>query len=717
MNIKTSNELAKIVKSNDVTNTFDQLNFINIDPNSPEEIIRATYQPENYNSYTTVLPLLMDAKARKQEYVQFDTAVQPIVIEFDKCQIAIQKERAAALARQVNTPIYTVFSGNKSIHTYVWFNKFCSNPVEYKKACESFVSYLASTLPDYFQSNNGTDETMIPDFKMFDAVRYCRQAGGTNTETGKEQTFEELISIENCQPKDLSELIGEKGTPSNGEERIIQINKGKEDLSSATFRFLKFGSMEGSRDNDCFHAACDLRDCAYSKEEALLMLNEAAEKCTPVFPIHEVERKIESAYSYEIINLVGKYTYEEKVSSPPYAFIERSTGSYHYLYDGEVHSVSKQILKDSMEGLGYALPTPFPNLKFKYDVHDNFLIDEVNQRYNLFKPTKYMRLEKTEEIIEPTKEFPTIGLLLENLIPIEDERDHFMNWSASAFNTLNKQTTAWVLKGSQGSGKSLFFSRVIKPLYGDKQAIKVEDEDLRSSFNGYLKNVCFICFNEVANNNSDRNSLNSKIKAIVTDSETMINEKNIKTYTIENYVNCIFFSNEKVPLLVESDDRRFNIVETGGKLTDLEWFDRRTIVKLLEGELPRFAQFLKNYEYDLDRAMNVIDSEAKRDLVDAGVNRWEDFANHLKAGKTEWFIENINLDDFTYDRDNLVGNFLKGDIKLEGKIEKDLCLRLFNLLNPSKKTNNIVLGKKMKQNGIRSQRVGKPDDRKWCFTW
>lgn len=717
MNIETNNESARIVKSDNVTSTFDQLNFINIDPNCPEEIIRATYQPVNNNSYTTVLPLQPEAEARKQKYVQFDTAVQPILIEFDGCEIDVQKERAAALAKQINTPVCTVYSGNKSIHTYVWFNKFSSNAAEYKKGCESFVSYLASMLPDYYQSINGSDRTLIPDYAMFDAVRYCRQAGGTNFDTGKEQTFEELISIEDCQPMKLSELIGEHETRSNGEERIIQIHKGKEDLSSATFSFLKFGSMEGSRDNDCFKAACDLRDCAYSKEDAISMLKEGAVKCSPVFPMNEVERKIESAYSYKIVNIVGKYTYEEKLSSQPYAFIEQSTGSYHYLDKGKVYSATKQILKDIFEGLQTPLPYPYPILNFKYDVHDDFQIDEGGRKFNLFNATKYMRLDKTEEKIEPEKEFPMIGLLMENLIPIEVERDHFMNWFSAAFNTREKQSTAWVLKGPQGSGKSLFFSRVIKPLFGDKQAIKVEDEDLRSSFNGYLKNVCFICFNEVANNNTDRNSLNSKIKAIVSDSETMINEKNIKTYTIENHVNCIFFSNEKVPLLVESDDRRFNIIETGGKLTKHKWFDRGTIVKLLEGELSSFAQYLKNYEYDEDKAKSVIDTEAKRDLVDAGVNRYEDFANHLKAGKTEWFIENINRSDIAFETNVLVSDFLKGENVFEGMIEKELCLRLFNLIYPHTKENKVHLAKKMKLYGIRGQRKGISDKRVQCFTW
>ena len=268
MNIETNNELARIVKSDNVTNSFDQLNFINVDPNSPEEIIRATYQPVNNNSYTTVLPLQPEAEARKQEYVQFNTAVQPILIEFDSCEITIQKERAIALARHINTPIYTVYSGNRSIHTYVWFNNFSSNPMEYKKGCEHFVNYLSSSMPDYFQSKNGSDSSLVPDFAMFDAARYCRQAGGTNTETGKEQTFEELISIENCPPMNLSELNGKVKISNTVQPNIPIPRIGKTALSRATLHFVAIGSEEGSRDDNCFKAAYDLHNCGYSKEEA-----------------------------------------------------------------------------------------------------------------------------------------------------------------------------------------------------------------------------------------------------------------------------------------------------------------------------------------------------------------------------------------------------------------------------------------------------------------
>ena len=133
--------------------------------------------------------------------------------------------------------------------------------------------------------------------------------------------------------------------------------------------------------------------------------------------------------------------------------------------------------------------------------------------------------------------------------------------------------------------------------------------------------------------------------------------------------------------------------------------------------LPRFAQFLKNYEYDEEMAMSVIDNEAKSDLIGAGVNRYEDFANHLRYEDTKWFIDNINLDDFTYDNNNLVRDFLKGETKLVGMIEKELCLRLFNLIYPSKNEKMVGFAKKMKLYGIKGQRKPISSVRVQCFTW
>lgn len=698
-----------IIKAQNEKSAFNDLHRLETDRSDSEQIINNTYVEVNGNQFTTVLPLTKDAEARRQEYSDFSGTVQPIVIEFDDCPLELQKERAQILSDEINTPIGTVYSGNKSIHTYVWFTNFASNPTEYRDYCEGFVEYLASSLPEYFQVRGGDNTSLIPDYSMFDSVRYCRQANGVNRSTGKKQEFTEVRSIDSCETTDLRGLIGEiypreASTPSNG-------HKSKDDLSKSTLKFITLGSKKGSRDNDCFNAAVDLRNCGFSEEEAKSMLTEGAKKCDPPFSEQEMLRKIKSAYSYEVNSNGHKtYKYSKLPKGKAYAFIEQSTGTYQYALDGECYHAQKGILTDTFKSLGQNLPNPFPLLHFKYDVHDNYMIDEGKHSYNLFTPTEYMLLEKNDEKIDPVADFPTINRLLENLIPVKEERERFINWFATAFNTRKKQLTSWVLKGAQGSGKGLLLKNIIKPLFGKKQAIQVEDEQLKDRFNGWMRNTCFICFNEVASSNSTRNSINSKVKAIVTDSETMINEKNVKEYFITNYVNCMFFSNEVVPLLVEGNDRRFNVVMTGGALVNQQWFDIENTPSALTKEIPRFAQYLKNFPYDEKIAKTVIKNQAKKDIVSAGMSRFEEISLKLKTHDHEWLEDNIDPVDFDQSEIEQIRGF-------KDSMEKALVLKLMKHIYSDKFVSPPTLSKYLILYGIRPQRISVGGIRGRYYCW
>ena len=307
--VSTANQGDKtyIIKAQNEKSTFDDLHRLETGRLFSEQIIRNTYKEVNNNQFTTVLPLVPDAEARKQKFTDFSGAVQPIVIEFDECPLEFQEERAQILSEELETPIGTVYSGNKSLHTYIWFTNFASNPTEYRDYCEGFVKYLASYLPEYFQVYGGDNTSLIPDYSMFDSVRYCRQANGVNESTGNKQEFTELRNIDSCEPMDLKELIGDinrrdASTPSNG-------HKSKDDLSKPTLKFITLGSKKGSRDNDCFNAAVDLRNCGFAEEEARSMLTEGAKKCDPPFNEQEMLRKIKSAFRYEV-NGNGHKTYK-----------------------------------------------------------------------------------------------------------------------------------------------------------------------------------------------------------------------------------------------------------------------------------------------------------------------------------------------------------------------------------------------------------------------
>jgi len=393
-------------------------------------------------------------------------------------------------------------------------------------------------------------------------------------------------------------------------------------------------------------------------------------------------------------------------------FIEESTSSYAY-YDNakeDLHlGVPREILKQILSAYGQALPEKLKVLKVGFDVHSDRRIDEVNRRFNLFTPTNYLVLPKTNEVIDVKTSCKYIMLLLENLIPSDNERERFLNWLAGIMQTRKKQLTAWVLKGEQGAGKNLFLECVLQPLLGKTQAIQVEDEQLRNPFNSYLKNVMLIAFNEVAHDNNSRNSIASKIKVIITESDMSINEKNVKQYRVENHVNCLFYSNNEIPLLVDDSDRRFNIITTGGNLRKQEWFtNAEEVIQSIEREVPHFAQYLMNYSYDKHKAKTVIHNAEKEALINVGMTRFEEFAKHLKGNDMEWFEESQNQDEF--------GNTIRIP-KLKGKIEKGLALRLFKSIYQDSTINAITLSKHLKLYGIEPYREMKKGEREHWYMW
>jgi DNA primase len=428
------------------------------------------------------------------------------------------------------------------------------------------------------------------------------------------------------------------------------------------------------------------------------------------------ESRIERYKKIKSANLSGQKRY--------FPFIERSTSSYSYLdtKEGEIYmSVQEGILENILLSGEERLPDILPVLKADFNVNSNERIDLEKEIINLFVPTEYMLLSKNLEAFFPKKDFPHIYRLLMNLFPKYRERKRFLNWLAGILQTRQKQLTAWVLKGEQGAGKGIFLDYVLKELFGRRQTVKVEDSDLQSDFNPWLKNTILVAFNEVAHDNSTRNNIKSRIKAIITDPDVMINEKNIRNYFITNYVNCLFFSNEKVPLFIEQKDRRLNVVSTGPNLLSFEWFkkDPEAYINSLKSEVASFAQFLMNWKYDPIAAKTCIDNDEKAAMVSVGLNKFEEFAIHLKKADLEWFEQNIVYSNYEKDQNfiNRKSLFKMTDNDLKKKIIKERALEAFNHIYVNQQVNNVQLGRSLKLYGIRSERSRKIGDDNWYYEW
>ena len=407
---------------------------------------------------------------------------------------------------------------------------------------------------------------------------------------------------------------------------------------------------------------------------------------------------------------------QDLVNNKLFPFIEKATSSYAY-YDRQENDlyigVPKEILQSILESEGQYLPNHLPVLKLVFNVHKDEKIDLQNKLFNLFTPTEYLLLKKNDEIIKPIDSFKNIYLLLSNLFPKNDEKKAFLNWLSGILQTREKQLTAWLLMGEQGTGKGILLHYILKPLFGHTQAVQIEDEQLRDSFNRWLENKMIIAFNEVAYDNSTRNSVNSKVKAIITDPELQINEKNVKAYFVENYANCLFYSNESIPVLIESGDRRFNVVKTGVKLVIKSWFaDPAEFFIKVEEELPAFAQYLMNLNYDSSKAKTVMNSYEKESLIDVGKNRYQEFADRLKSKDVDWLNESQVSTSKLFDDKIYV---TLSDI--DGKILKDTALGIYNNIHPHSKITKPQLTKQLELYGIKANRKSENTERRQYYEW
>ncbi len=390
-----------------------------------------------------------------------------------------------------------------------------------------------------------------------------------------------------------------------------------------------------------------------------------------------------------------------------FVFLEKQTSSFAYLdlRDEQLYFVDSEkkleiILADADQS-----SQKKPVLKVIFNPLKNQTIDKESKTVNLFRPTDYMVMSSTSKSIDLAIDTPSINQLLSNLIPVNAERDRFVNWLAGIMQTRAKQLTAWVFMGEPGAGKNVLLDHVLKPLLGEKQAIKVEDEQLKNPFNGWLQNAILIAFNEVAHDNRTRNSINSKVKAIITDNDIMINEKNVKVFTIDNHANALFFSNDSIPVLIEENDRRFNVVRTGGNMRKQSWFsDPEQFFRDVKGELSAFAEYLINYNYDPVLAKTVISNSVKDALVDIGMTRYAEFSSHLKANDVDWFVENMN-DMFPSSNIKVVG--------LNGSISKDSALTAFKDIYKEDHITKSKLTKELILHGIRIGKLGGKKVYRW----
>ena len=259
--------------------------------------------------------------------------------------------------------------------------------------------------------------------------------------------------------------------------------------------------------------------------------------------------------------------------------------------------------------------------------------------YNTFTATEYMEKENFPYIGAKVsiewERFPCIELVFNNVF--NKYKDDFINWVSYAVQYREKSGVSWVSKGTQGIGKGLIYEEIIKPLFGFYGRV-INNNQLEDKFNDWQLEKLFVVANEISIDFRTAVKTGNTIKSYITDSTQGVEAKSVTTKDMETFYNMWFHSNDNNPLLIETGDRRFSIVDGGVSLTELVTEPIHEFIDKLKEEVHDFCVNVALLSVDVSKARKAIMNETKEEAINANFTSFE---------RLKYLIDNNMMDEIT----------------------------------------------------------------------
>lgn len=135
-----------------------------------------------------------------------------------------------------------------------------------------------------------------------------------------------------------------------------------------------------------------------------------------------------------------------------------------------------------------------------------------------------------------------------------------LHWAASIAQKPERRSMVAVLclSPQQGIGKSMF-GRILASIIGERNSAIVSNRSLRDPFNASYVTKLLVLADEVGIGGKD-NDITSALKAYITDDRVPCRAPYAARTEVENRMTWWLTSNERRPLMIEEDDRRFTVL-------------------------------------------------------------------------------------------------------------------------------------------------------------
>lgn len=334
------------------------------------------------------------------------------------------------------------------------------------------------------------------------------------------------------------------------------------------------------------------------------------------------------------------------------------------LYPAKSETQLRHFMKNNKMPLGESIP----DWRRVFEPMNPNVIDRQAQTVNIYNPSELMKDPNPPVVATP----PTvINKIIDHVIGNDAATlDHFYNWLAVIAQYKTRAGTAWVMQGTQGTGKGLMMHNILTPLFGYENVAAKRMEELESQFTEFMENKFIVFIDEIESGKSLYHAkVTAKLKNLIV--EPMISIRNMyrPAYLAPNFASMIFASNKPSSVEVAPDDRRFNV----GAYQENKLQISSQEIDQIAIELPAFYAFLMHYPADQDRARTPLVSASRSTLIDISRTAVDTISDAVLAGDLQTLWDHLpNQKTLT------AGNAL---IQTKSQGYRDLIVDLVNTLD------------------------------------
>jgi hypothetical protein len=344
-----------------------------------------------------------------------------------------------------------------------------------------------------------------------------------------------------------------------------------------------------------------------------------------------------------------------KIQAPsPIAIFQNGTDKkVNYMSTSDIAILLKPIMSGYMNQLG--APICFYD-KWSLDVNHRVFrkmdfiphsvdetLDEVNV-FNLFEGFPEFEGKKS---INPYLD------LVQEMCGGNDEHAMFYHKLCANIlrNPRHRTRLCVIFKGKQGCGKGVIMN-VLGDLVGKAHFISsANPKDFFDTHAEGFVNKLVVCLNEAEGKGTF--DFEGQIKSVITDDTIGVNPKNVKPYSVRNYVNMFVTTNKRTPMKIDfkTKDRRFVVFQATDKYLTYNAAAWTKLIKHFESE--GFLSSLHDWYMSMDLNVDWI----KQRPITQAYKEMMISMSPIEASFFEWFVDEEKFNDFSdnvYTKDDFI---------------------------------------------------------------